>query len=61
MKTLLASTALALVAMSGAASAQSVLERVLTSINDTNSNIDGSYLHCLVFLVFLTDANLYLY
>ena len=39
MKTLLASTALALVAMSGAASAQSVLERVLTSINDTNSNM----------------------
>ena len=39
MKTLLASTALALVAMSGAASAQSVLERVLTSINETNSNM----------------------
>ena len=36
MKKLLATTALAIVAMSGAASAQSVLERVLDSINTTN-------------------------
>ena len=39
MKKLLATTALVMVAMSGAASAQSVLERVLGSINVDNTNM----------------------
>ncbi|RID89884.1 hypothetical protein D2N39_20640 [Gemmobacter lutimaris] len=39
MKKLLATTALAVIAMSGAASAQSVLERVLSSINVDNTNM----------------------
>lgn len=39
MKKLLATTALAVIAMSGAASAQSVLERVLDSINVSNTNM----------------------
>lgn len=45
MKNLLASTAIALVAMAGAASAQSVLERVLTSIEDTPnaSTVNGTF------------------
>lgn len=45
MKNLLASTAIALVAMAGAASAQSVLERVLGSIEDipNASTVNGTF------------------
>ena len=44
MKKLLASTAIAMIAMSGAASAQSVLERVLTSINAaTTTQVNGTF------------------
>ena len=45
MKKLLASTAIAMIAMSGAASAQSVLERVLTKIdNSTNlASVNGTF------------------
>ena len=61
MRNLLASTAIALVAMAGAASAQSVLERVLGSIEDipNASTVNGTFANIAENIGVLQNATIY--
>ena len=60
MKKLLATSALVLVAASGAASAQSVLERVLGSINSANMlPVTGTFANIAENVAVLESATLY--
>jgi hypothetical protein len=63
MKKLLATSALVMIAMSGAASAQSVLERVLSSINVDNTNmlpVTGTFANIAENIAVINDAGVIL-